>query len=392
MAPRRYTTVTLLFLMFAVLCLYLNFQLTNNKMELPPPVREFLQGQNLMQGNTLQDFVPTQRTEAESLQALLEDVNRDADEEQIDQDLKDLNFEEMPPLPLVEDLPEADAGGVSLEPTARNVTARDARLLIVSAVPLFRARVTSSLVKTLGERNGFRVVMPLLPMQPKMGLYQRDALTKYITSAAEQEPVAFVRDMYFFDVTRMGFARPVWTAIVQDPVERLVSIFLHAKEQAKHQDAGHKDRDISGLSLEQCVISRNSLCWYSKGEQRTLQLSFFCGQHTFCEVVGSRSGLQMAKYQVEHQFSVVGVLEELTLSYAVLQEYVPRYWGNASIFMIRTELGSEDLETANYLNTIPEKVRQYLRALLKEEIDFYLFVRQRLHLQAASLGLAKQLY
>ncbi|XP_047483501.1 heparan sulfate 2-O-sulfotransferase pipe-like [Penaeus chinensis] len=101
----------------------------------------------------------------------------------------------------------------------------------------------------------------------------------------------------------------------------------------------------------------------------------------------------MAKYQVEHQFSVVGVLEELTLTYAVLQEYVPRYWGNASIFMTRTaELGSEDLEIANYLKTIPEEVRQYLRVLLKEEIDFYLFVRQRLHLQAASLGLAKQLY
>lgn len=121
-------------------------------MELPPPVREFLQGQNLLQGNTLQDFVPTQRGGAESLQALLEDVNHDAgaDAEQIDQDLKDLNFEdeEMPPLPLVEDLSEADAEGVSLEPTARNVTARDARLLIVSAVPLFQARVTSSLVKT----------------------------------------------------------------------------------------------------------------------------------------------------------------------------------------------------------------------------------------------------
>ncbi|XP_042877303.1 heparan sulfate 2-O-sulfotransferase pipe-like [Penaeus japonicus] len=99
----------------------------------------------------------------------------------------------------------------------------------------------------------------------------------------------------------------------------------------------------------------------------------------------------MAKYQVEYQFSVVGVLEELTLTHAVLQEYVPRYWGNATTLMIRT-VDREDLEMANYFKTIPEKVRQYLRALLREEIDFYLFVRQRLHLQAASLGLIKQLY
>ncbi|XP_069986470.1 heparan sulfate 2-O-sulfotransferase pipe isoform X2 [Penaeus vannamei] len=381
MAPRRYTTVTLFCLVFAVLCLYANFQLTNNRMELPPPVREFLQDQNLLQGDTLQGFMPTQRGGVESLQALLEGVNHDggADEEQVEKELKELDLEgeEMLPLPLEEDLAEADAEGAGVEPTARNVTARDARLLIVSAVPPFRARVTSSLVKSLGDRNGFRVLMPLLKMQPKMGTYQRDALTKYITNAAEQEPVAFVRDMYFFDVTRMGFARPVWTALVQDPVE---------------SDAGTKDRDISGLSLEQCVISRDALCWYSKGEQRALQLSFFCGQHTFCEVVGSRSGLQMAKYQVEHQFSVVGVLEELTLSFAVLQEYVPRYWGNATALMTRTALEREDLEIANYLREIPEKVRQYLRALLREEIDFYLFVRQRLHLQAASLGIAKQLY
>ncbi|XP_047482979.1 uncharacterized protein LOC125034976 [Penaeus chinensis] len=231
MAPRRYTTVTLLFLVFAVLCLYLNFQLTHNKMELPLPVREFLQGQNLLQGDTLQDFVPTQRVGADSLQALFEDVNHDADE-QIDQDLKDLNFEdeEMPPLPLVEDLSEADAGGVSVEPTARNVTARDARLLIVSAVPLFRARVTSSLVKTLGERNGFRVVMPLLPMQPRMGLYQRDALTKYITSAAEQEPVAFVRDMYFFDVT----SRKPTQAYLQNLLEASLYPTRKCCEEAVH--------------------------------------------------------------------------------------------------------------------------------------------------------------
>ncbi|XP_042874986.1 heparan sulfate 2-O-sulfotransferase 1-like [Penaeus japonicus] len=289
MTPRRYTTVTLVFLAFAFLCLYANFQLTNNRIELPPPVREFLQDQNFLQGDTLQRFVPTPRGGgAESLQALLKGVDEGADagpDDQLGQDLKDLDFEgeELPPLPLVDDLSDTDAEGGHVEPTARNVTTRDARLLIVGVVPLFRARATSSILKSLGERNGFRVVMPLLQMQPKMGPYQRDALTKYITGAAEQEHVAFIRDMYYFDLTKMGFARPVWTAIVQDPVERLVSIFLHAKEQAKHQISGNKERDISSLSLEQCVISRNALCWYTKGEQRTLQLSFFCGQHAFCE-------------------------------------------------------------------------------------------------------------
>lgn len=120
-------------------------------MELPPPVREFLQDQNLLQGDTLQGFMPTQRGGVESLQALLEGVNHGggADEEQVEKELKDLDLEgeEMPPLPLEEDLAEADAEGAGVEPTARNVTARDARLLIVSAVPPFRARVTSSLVK-----------------------------------------------------------------------------------------------------------------------------------------------------------------------------------------------------------------------------------------------------
>ena len=59
-------------------------------------------------------------------------------------------------------------------------------------------------------------------------------------------------------------------------------------------------------------------------------VAYFCGQHADCLVPGSRWALQRAKYVVEFEYSVVGVLEDMHRTLNVLEHYVPRFFSGAS--------------------------------------------------------------
>ena len=117
---------------------------------------------------------------------------------------------------------------------------------------------------------------------------------------------------------------------------------------------------------------------------------------------------QLAKFNVENHYAVVGVLEELTLSLKVFENYLPHMFFNItrlyqegakdpSIFSRPFKSAHVSNQTEFYVNKnqiyegslVTPKVRSHLQKspVFVLEYEFYEFVKQKLHVQAMDLKL-----
>ncbi|KAK7065405.1 hypothetical protein SK128_005480 [Halocaridina rubra] len=86
---------------------------------------------------------------------------------------------------------------------------------------------------------------------------------------------------------------------------------------------------------------------------------------------------------VERSYAVVGVLEELPLTVNVLENYLPKFFkGFSSIF---ANTSAVQLNKGYYKPETSEYIKKKLRVLMKEEMEFYNYIKQRLHAQANAL-------
>ena len=103
---------------------------------------------------------------------------------------------------------------------------------------------------------------------------------------------------------------------------------------------------------------------------------------------------QLAKWNVEKYYSVVGVMEEEELSLKLFEKYLPRYFSN--IFEFYTNKDEENIKENEHkmanLNPLSKSVTNATRKHLlqspvfKLEYEFYEFIKQRLHIQARYCG------
>jgi hypothetical protein len=54
------------------------------------------------------------------------------------------------------------------------------------------------------------------------------------------------------------------------------------------------------------------------------QLTYFCGSAPECRQLGNLQALNMAKYNAEKYYSVIGLNENFDLSFALMELYLPR--------------------------------------------------------------------
>lgn len=95
----------------------------------------------------------------------------------------------------------------------------------------------------------------------------------------------------------------------------------------------------------------------------------------------SKGALEKAKYVVETQYSVVGVLEDLNTTLAVLEKYIPRFFAGASEIYFNEIKSFNKINKNNFKPPVSEEVKNIVRQNFSREIEFYKFCKQRLHTQ-----------
>ncbi|XP_076029864.1 uronyl 2-sulfotransferase homolog pip-like [Oratosquilla oratoria] len=272
---------------------------------------------------------------------------------------------------------------------------------LVLVTTLLRCGTTtlSSLLRALRKTNNFTLVADP-PRKAELVHIPSMKVQKMIAERVFdlKEPSAVMQTFSFINYTRLGYApTPLQVSLIRDPVERAISWFYHyrapfslVERHNRFPETKLPTRAYLKKDLESCLRDRNDAeCRYVPGRQ-TLghTIEFFCGHTSDCTTFGDEEALRKAKATVESSFAVVGVLEDMNKTLAVLEHYVPRFFSGATKAYYDRIHGNQLLTNQNfYKPRVETHAREFLRRNFSVELEFYNFCRQRLDQQYRALQL-----
>jgi len=260
-----------------------------------------------------------------------------------------------------------------IEPSGKNRT-RDSNVLIYNRIPKCASTTMQFIIKHLQRINSFKA--------ESSGVYHRKVLSPFEVKQLvgkfrnRDSKIVYDRHMYHIDWERHGVEATLIN-VVREPVKRLVSKFHYLRSPSRW--ANRYDRPPLAWfnkDLETCVFSDDPECNY--GHVQELQLTYFCGTEWECGDGKSKKALQKAKENIESVYSVVGVLENLNTSLAVMELYIPGFFTGATKILAQT--GKADRNRNSYPPP-SQNVINKLRSKLGNEFELYEFVQQRLRRQ-----------
>ncbi|XP_068216672.1 uronyl 2-sulfotransferase-like [Palaemon carinicauda] len=281
---------------------------------------------------------------------------------------------------------------IQIIPSAKNVTPDNTRLVIYNRVPKCGSTTVNTIIKSMQLRNKFYHRHSTIYNKHWLGGEARKSLLQKIFKKSKIRPQSFDRHIYYFNVTRLGLPKAAWINLVREPVSRFISQFYFTRSRSRWQrvkflvSRPKPPKWWFDMKLDDCIKAERPECFPHPDQEMSLQLTFFCGHHPECRKVGSKWALHRAKRHVESYYSVVGLLEELPLSLSVLEGYLPKYFKN--VRKIPMSSGGVKMNVGeSKKKSISNSTKEIIKGFLKEDIEFYDFVRQRLYLQAKRLGL-----
>ena len=265
-----------------------------------------------------------------------------------------------------------------LEPSARN-RSTGSSILVYNRVPKCASETMMAVVRRMAARNGFRYRSSSVYWKQVLLPSEETSLVASLEKDRKRGRLLFDRHFYVVDFIRQPVSWE-WVNMVRDPVSRLVSQFYYLRQARRWRGRRAPPRAWREKSLEACVLEDDPECRVGAGGQ-DLQLTYFCGSSLECGQASSRRALQLAKYNVEQRFAVVGVMEELATSLAVLEDRLPRWFEGAA----GEGGGGGGHRNRNSYPGPSEETLGVLRHRLRNDLEFYMFVRHRLLLQNATL-------
>ena len=107
---------------------------------------------------------------------------------------------------------------------------------------------------------------------------------------------------------------------------------------------------------------------------RDQQLTYFCGNAIECRQIGNPTALQMAKFNADTKYHVIGVLEDVNKTLSVLQRKLPNFFGTIKQLSVEKKNRNEHPKPS-------VAARRKLESQMALEIEFYEFVRAKLNKQ-----------
>ncbi|EEB17124.1 Uronyl 2-sulfotransferase, putative [Pediculus humanus corporis] len=280
---------------------------------------------------------------------------------------------------------------------ARNGTGFSDHVLFFNRVPKSGSEMLVLLLQWLQGPNGFRHVR--LPGSEKRSLsvFEQEELVEQITNTekAEAVPISFDRHVYFINFTKFDKQWPIYVNLIRDPVEKAISRFYYARvtPDIKNPDVRYalskglipssKSPDKKFENFEDCVMASDPECNFITGNNYDLAIPYFCGQEPKCRILNDEWALRKAKENVENYFPVVGILEELNMTLAVLESKLPMFFKGVQNVYFNELL--EPHKNKNKWKPKPPPFNQFVRSHLKNQLnyeyDFYYWIKSRLKKQ-----------
>ncbi|XP_059620106.1 heparan sulfate 2-O-sulfotransferase pipe isoform X1 [Phlebotomus argentipes] len=283
-----------------------------------------------------------------------------------------------------------------------NTRKADLELVFFNRVPKVGSQTFMTLIRRLAAENSFTFHrdavqrIETIRLSPDQQLELSDMIVDLPT------PSVYVKHVCYTNFTRFGLPTPIYVNLVRDPVERVISWYYYIRAPWYYVERKQAFPDLPlpdprwlRKDFETCVLNHDPECTFNYGEthegigDHRRQTLFFCGHDEECTPFNTVGALERAKYAVESQYSVVGVLEDLNTTLSVFEAYIPRFFrGSKNIYW-------EEVNNFNKINRnafkppVSEEVKDIVRRNFTREIEFYQFCKQRLHKQflAAKLPL-----
>ncbi|XP_019769709.2 heparan sulfate 2-O-sulfotransferase pipe [Dendroctonus ponderosae] len=291
----------------------------------------------------------------------------------------------------------------TLEPNQLNNTRKAQHdVVFFNRVPKVGSQTLMELLRRLSIRNDFGFHQDRVQRVETIRLAPEDQAALSALVSSYEEPSVYIKHVCFTNVSSFGLPEPIYINLVRDPVERVISWYYYVRapwyyveRKIAFPDLPLPDPKWLKKDFEQCVLSGDRECKYLKGEVREgigdhrRQSMFFCGHHVDCLPFNTDGALERAKRAVEENYAVVGVLEEMNTTLAVLEHYVPRFFEGASDVYWNEISRYNPINKNNFKPPVSEEVKELVRKNFTREIEFYEFCKQRLHKQYLALKLKK---
>ncbi|XP_050316102.1 heparan sulfate 2-O-sulfotransferase pipe [Anthonomus grandis grandis] len=291
----------------------------------------------------------------------------------------------------------------SLEPDQLNNTKKAQQdVVFFNRVPKVGSQTLMELLRRLSIRNQFGFHQDRVQRVETIRLAPEDQAALSALVSSYEPPSVYIKHVCFTNVSSFGLPEPIYINLVRDPVERVISWYYYVRapwyyveRKIAFPDLPLPDPKWLKKDFEQCVLSGDRECRYIRGEIREgigdhrRQSMFFCGHHVDCLPFNTEGALERAKRAVEENYAVVGVLEEMNTTLTVLENYIPRFFEGASDVYWNEISRYNPINKNNFKPPVSEEVKDIVRKNFTKEIEFYQFVKQRLHKQYVALKLKK---
>ncbi|KJH42886.1 heparan sulfate 2-O-sulfotransferase [Dictyocaulus viviparus] len=186
---------------------------------------------------------------------------------------------------------------------------------------------TNAVAYDLYKVNSFNVVhINMTKNRQVMSLKDQREFVNNITNWSVRKPAFYHGHVAFIDFQRFGLQNPIYINIVREPLERLLSHYYFLRFGDNFRVGLKRSRAGNNETFDECMIRGGRDC---DMRQMWLQIPYFCGQHYFCTVVGSRDALDHAKRNLINKYLIVGISEQIRDFIALLECLIPHFFNGA---------------------------------------------------------------
>ncbi|XP_022254610.1 heparan sulfate 2-O-sulfotransferase pipe-like isoform X2 [Limulus polyphemus] len=258
----------------------------------------------------------------------------------------------------------------------------DHRILMYNRVPKSGSETFTLLITLLSQLNDFKHRRSSIFNKRQLSMNEQRTFVREVMK--RKPPFAYDRHIYFTNFLDFYYPNPIYINSMRDPVEKIISRFYFWRvpgipvfEELK--SAGKVNiskREWMKKDFEQCVRTGDPECLFITGQSYDLAIPYFCGHKEECMSLNNKAALQIAKTNVKKYYVVVGVLEELNKTLAVLEGYIPQFFKGASkLYSIKPKVQNKNFRKKK----VSEEIKKILKKNLTMEYEFYEFIRKRLY-------------